>query len=177
MVAPFWLWFLFMLHFSQESRDLTSNPHVCKDRSIIGQNKLWQGKIQRINNHGAPACCAPTLLIIRFIQLQAKFEPSETFAANNKDVLRESWAKTTIHVSLTVRWRNYKTFYSANQYNISHHPCGYGSLLGLKICLISELSEKCGYFHTSTEHHEVSDRMFSPHWSSHQLKWSTQTII
>ena len=36
--------FLFTLQFSQQSQNLTTNPHVCKDHSIIGQKGLGRGK-------------------------------------------------------------------------------------------------------------------------------------
>jgi hypothetical protein len=32
------------MQFSQQSKNLTTNPHVCKDRSIIGQKCLGRGK-------------------------------------------------------------------------------------------------------------------------------------
>lgn len=62
--------FLFTLQFSQESQDLTTNPHVCKDRanhwtkrSGAGQH----GKLRKSNNHGSPACCIRCAHVCLFV--------------------------------------------------------------------------------------------------------------
>lgn len=65
--------FSFTLQFSQKSTDLTTNPHVCKDRSIIGQNGLGRGNTinMEVSNHGAPGCCTHCAHHFFFIKVQA----------------------------------------------------------------------------------------------------------
>lgn len=70
------------------SRDMTTNPYVCKDHLIIRTNRLGQHrKVKKVAKNGASGCCTLVLIRIFFqktLKTFSKMATKQCYAYNQR---------------------------------------------------------------------------------------------